>query len=131
GIPMPGPARAGLFVYAKDKDRLCRFYAEVAGMKKLNETAELTVLESGDIQLLVHNIPASIAATITITTPPARREDTALKFFFTVSSLEQARAKATALGGAIWNENWRGPGFVVCNGMDPEGNVFQVREIAA
>jgi predicted enzyme related to lactoylglutathione lyase len=128
---MPGPARAGLFVYAKDKDRLSRFYEVVAGMKRLNETPELTVLESPDFQLLVHRIPESIAAGITITAPPSRREDTALKFFFTVASLKVARDNAAALGGEVWNENWKGPGFVVCNAMDPEGNVFQVRQIAA
>lgn len=128
---MPGPARAGLFVYAKDKERICRFYEAIAGMTRLNETPELTVLESTDIQLLVHCIPESIAVGITITTPPSRRGETALKFFFSVPSLEAARAKAAALGGEVGNENWKGPGFVVCNAMDPEGNVFQVREIAA
>ena len=128
---MPGPARAGLFVYAKDKDRLCIFYEAIAGMARLHETAELTVLESPDIQLLVHRIPASIAAGIAITSPPSRREDTALKFFFTVPSLDDARVRAAVLGGEVGNENWRGPGFVVCNATDPEGNVFQVREIAA
>lgn len=128
---MPGPARAGLFVYAKDKERLCRFYEAVAGMARLHETPELSVLESPDIQLLVHGMPADIAAGITITTPPAKREDTALKFFFTVASLDAARAAAAKLGGEVWCENWRGPGFIVCNAMDPEGNVFQVREMAA
>ena len=128
---MPGPARAGLFVYAKDKERLCRFYETIAGMQRLHETAELAVLESPDLQLLVHQIPAGIAAGITITTPPAKREDTALKFFFTVPSLDAARAAAASLGGEVWHDNWTGPGFVVCNAMDPEGNVFQVREPAA
>lgn len=126
---MPNPARAGLFIYAKDKNKLSHFYAEVAGMKKLKETPELTVLESPDIQLLVHSIPANIAASITITTPPEKREDTALKFFFTVASLEETRAQAAALGGEVWHENWEGPGFLVCNAMDPEGNVFQVRQM--
>jgi predicted enzyme related to lactoylglutathione lyase len=54
-----------------------------------------------------------------------------LKFFFTVPSLAKARAIASNLGGEIFNENWNGPGFIVCNAMDPEGNVFQVRETVA
>jgi predicted enzyme related to lactoylglutathione lyase len=127
---MPGPARAGLFVYAKHKETLVRFYEAVAGMTRLKETPELTVLESPDIQLLVHQIPAAIADSIAISTPPARREDTALKFFFTVPSLDDARKRAAELGGEVWNENWAGTGFTVCNAMDPEGNVFQVREPA-
>lgn len=125
---MPGPARAGLFVYALDMNRLARFYETVATMVRLHETSDLIVLESPDIQLLVHQIPAHIAADMTVTSPPQKREDTALKFFFTVDSLDAARAAASALGGEVFSENWQGPGFVVCNAMDPEGNVFQVRE---
>jgi predicted enzyme related to lactoylglutathione lyase len=128
---MPGPARAGLFIYAKDKERIARFYEVIAGMARLHEAAEITVLESRDIQLLVHRIPPGIAASIQITSPPRRREDTALKFFFTVASLHAAREKAAELGGEVGNENWTGPGFVACNAMDPEGNVFQLRECAA
>jgi predicted enzyme related to lactoylglutathione lyase len=128
---MSGPARAGLFVYAKDLARLTDFYAAIAGMSKLHETSELIVLQSPDIQLLVHQIPPQIAAEIIITLPPQRREDTALKFFFTVPSLAEARAVAHKLGGAVFHEKWSGPGFTVCNAMDPEGNVFQLREKVA
>src|SRR5690348_4095906 len=125
---MPGPARAGLFVYAKDAERLATFYASVAGMVRLHQTDDLVVLESADIQLLVHRIPAAIATGIEITSPPQRREDTALKFFFTVPSIEVAKATAVRLGGDVFGERWNGPGFVVCNACDPEGNIFQVRE---
>jgi len=128
---MSGPARAGLFLYAKDSERVSKFYESIAGMSRLHKTDELTVLQSPDIQLLVHKIPNHIAKNIEITTPPQKRENSALKFFFTVPSLTKARETARSLGGEVFNENWRGPGFIVCNAMDPEGNVFQVRENAA
>ncbi len=128
---MPGPARAGLFIYALDPERVADFYCAVAGMARLQATPELIVLESADIQLLVHRIPPPFAEGIVITSPPQRREDTALKFFFSVPSLAAARLAARAAGGEVFAENWQGPGFTVCNGMDPEGNVFQVREFAA
>lgn len=128
---MPGPARAGLFLYASDPERLSTFYESVAGMVRLHQTDELTVLESSDIQLLIHRIPPSITASITICSPPERREDTALKFFFTVPSLAGARQQAALLSGEVVSENWIGPGFVVCNACEPEGNIFQVRENAA
>lgn len=128
---MPGPARAGLFVYAVDMERVVRFYEAIAGMTRLHQTPEMTVLESPDIQLLVHRIPAHIAAGIEISSPPARREDTALKFFFTVPSLAEARLRAAELGGQVFDEQWQGPGFVVCNAMDPEGNVLQLRQTTA
>ena len=126
---MSGPARAGLFIYAKDSERVATFYESVASMTRLHTSDELIVLQSPDIQLLVHKIPENIAKDIVIRSPPEKRENTALKFFFTVSSLAEARAVAGSLGGEVFNENWSGPGFVVCNAMDPEGNVFQVREL--
>ncbi len=125
---MSGPARAGLFLYALNMEAIAAFYAAIIGMETLSQTAELTVLESPDIQLLIHRIPDAIAATISLSSPPERREDTALKFFFTVPSLAEARLKARALGGEVGNENWQGPGFIVCNAVDPEGNIFQLRE---
>ena len=128
---MSGPARAGLFLYAKDSERISKFYESIAGMSTIHKTEDLTVLESPDIQLIVHKIPSQISRDIDITSPPQKRENTALKFFFTVPSLDSARTNARDLGGDVFNENWSGPGFVVCNAMDPEGNVFQVRESVA
>lgn len=125
---MPGPARAGLFLYAKDLDRLARFYESLLGMTRLHASDEMVVLGSPQIQLVVHRIPPHIASGIVIESPPVRRENTALKFFFTVPSLSEAGAAAASLGGEVMSERWQGPGFVVCNAMDPEGNVFQVRE---
>uniref|UniRef100_UPI0035B389EA VOC family protein n=1 Tax=Zoogloea sp. TaxID=49181 RepID=UPI0035B389EA len=119
------------FIYALDPERVADFYCAVAGMARLQATPELIVLESADIQLLVHWIPPPFAEGIVITSPPQRREDTALKFFVSVPSLDAARLAARAAGGEVFAENWQGPGFTVCNGMDPEGNVFQVREFSA
>ncbi len=126
-----GPARAGLFIYAVDAERIADFYVAVTGLARMAVSNGLIVLGSADIQLLVHPIPAMIAREITITTPPERREEAALKFFLTVPNLSVARATAATLGGAVYEENWPGPGFIVCNAMDPEGNVFQLREPAA
>ncbi len=122
------PARAGLFVYAKDAPRLVAFYTTLIHMRQLHSAADLTVLEADGVQLLVHAIPPSIAATIDISVPPAPRENTALKFFFTVPSLALARRVALQLGGEVFREEWTGAGFQVCNALDPEGNIFQVRE---
>ncbi len=126
---MSGPAREGVFVYAKDPQRLAAFYASLLGLRPVHGDAELAVLDGTSIQLIVHAIPPAIAASIRITSPPKRREDTALKFFFTVPSLADARERAPALGGEVLAEVWNGPGFRVCNAVDPEGNVFQVREL--
>lgn len=128
---MTAPARAGVFVYAKDLPRLAAFHVAVLGMRQVHADDDIAVLASPDLQLLVHRIPAHIAADITIESPPVRREDCAIKFFATVPSLADAGTAAAALGGQLFDERWQGPGFVVCNAMDPEGNVFQVRESTA
>ena len=128
---MPGPAQSGLFVYAKDLGLLAGFYETLLGLSRLHTSEEWVVLDGQDTQLIVHAIPPHIASAIQISSPPQRREDTALKFFFTVPSIVAARATASALGGEVFSETWHGPGFRVCNACDPEGNIFQVRESAA
>jgi len=130
-MTMPGPALAGLFVYAKDLGRLASFYEEVVGMTRVHESPDFVVLDAQDVQMVVHQIPPHIAAGITIATPPVRRENAALKFFFTVRSLDVAHALIGRLGGVMFQERWTSSSFVVRNAMDPEGNVFQLREPAA
>ena len=125
---MPGPAKAGLFIYAKDLEQVVNFYVGLLGMVRLPTDADICVLESPDIQLVIHRIPPAYAVNIAITVPPTPREDTALKFFFTVPSLAQARTLATTLGGSVAEPTWDGPGFRACNAVDPEGNILQLRE---
>jgi Glyoxalase-like domain len=125
---MPGPARAGAVVYAKNVELLSGFYEKLLPMTRLHATDELVVLESPDFQLVVHALPPHIAPTVSIQSPPERRDRVAVKLFFTVASIATTRYKATELGGEVLPEQWQGPGFNVCNACDPEGNLFQVRE---
>ena len=127
---MSGPG-AGLFIYAKDLERLAGFYQSLLGMDRAHEAPGLVVLRAADLQITVNAIPAHIAAEVEISSPPARRDNAAYKFFFTVPSLEHATSTAASLGGEVLPEQWRGPGFVVHNAVDPEGNIFQVRQSAA
>lgn len=126
---MSGPARAGILIYAVDLLKLSRFYEEVAGMRVLAADGEHRILESGDIQLIVHAVPPEYASGITIDSPPAMRTEQAIKPFFTVGSLAQAEVQAAALGGFVYGPMWNGPGFAVRNACDPEGNIIQLREL--
>lgn len=128
---MTGPAPAGLFIYAKTLATMAAFYETLLAMTRVHASDDLVVLQSPDLQLVLHAIPQHIADDIVIDVPPQLREDAALKFFFTVPSLDAARAMAPGLGGAVMVEAWRGGGFVACNAFDPEGNLFQLREISA
>jgi len=128
---MAGPAAAGLFIYAKDLERLSAFYQALLGMTAVHGREDIAVLEVPGLQLVLHAIPKHIADTFEISTPPAHREDAALKFFFTVPALDAAAVVAAAYGGALLEGRWDGRGFRACNAVDPEGNIFQLRELRA
>lgn len=124
---MPGPARAGLLIYAMEINRLVQFYESVVGATLKHRTEEIAVLQSPDIQLVIHQAPPAYSENLEVTSPPVRRAS-ALKFFFTVPSIAEASVIARKYGGGIDHEQWQGPGFVVRNGYDPEGNIFHLRE---
>ena len=124
---MPNQEKAGAVLYAKDIVRVSAFYAEVAGMAITHAEKDFITLESPVFQFVVVAMPASIAATIEIATPPVRREDTPIKLIFGVQSISAARATAARLGGELNGpeREWQFQGERVCDGHDPEGNVVQ------
>ena len=128
---MANPFTAGAIVYAKDIQRLARFYAEVAGLEPMHEVDDHVVLESETHELVIVAIPAATAARIVIATPPVRRENTAFKLCFAVASLVEARVAAKAAGGELDppGKEWTFQGLRACDGCDPEGNVIQLREV--
>ncbi|RVU43720.1 VOC family protein [Rubrivivax rivuli] len=129
---MPQRPLPSAVVFAKDVPRLASFYAHVIGMTEVASDDHHVVLGAEGFQLVVHGIPAAIARQIEITSPPELREDTALKICLPVESIAAARAQAAALGGGVKapRAEWTARGFRACDGHDPEGNVFQVREAA-
>ena len=125
---MPGPAKAGVLIYAKNLESISLFYEKLLGMKRLFADAGHHVIESADMQLIIHAIPEQFARDITISSPPELRENQAIKPFFTVSSLAEAERVAAELGGRVYGQNYSGPGFTVRNACDPEGNILQIRQ---
>ncbi len=121
--------KPGAVIYAKDITSLARFYAELLSMAVVHLEPGHTVLESSDLQLVLHGLPQHIADSFVIASPPERRSDTAIKLFFPVEDLAQARATAARLGGALNDpdQEWEARGVRVCDGHDPEGNVLQLR----
>jgi predicted enzyme related to lactoylglutathione lyase len=83
-----------------------------------------------DLKFVIVRIPKRIADTIDIATPPEPREDTPLKPVFGVEDIAHARQRAAELGGAMnaVEREWEFEGAKVCDGHDPEGNVFQLRQ---
>jgi predicted enzyme related to lactoylglutathione lyase len=130
---VPNPDRAQIALYAVDPARLAPFYVEVTGLQVDEEAHSFITLSSTALELHIVRVPEDVAATIDVSAAPARREDTPIKVSFRVSSIEVARATAERLGGRIdgAESEWFWRGEVHCDGFDPEGNVFQVRAVAA
>ncbi len=121
---------AGAVLYAKDADRVAAFYVAAVGFRPVDRDDEHVRLETPAFQLVVLRIPEETAATIAIADPPVRRADAAIKLVFVVPSLDAVRADAAEWGGEFnaVEQEWTFNGQRVCDGLDPEGNVFQCRE---
>ena len=126
---MSDQARAGAVLYAKDPARLSAFYAGALGLEVAHREDDHVLATSSAFELVVLAIPTPIAATIEITAPPSRREDTPIKLVFPVASIGEVRA--AAIRHSVIDppdREWANRGARVCDGHDPEGNVVQFRE---
>jgi predicted enzyme related to lactoylglutathione lyase len=117
-------------LYALEVHRLAAFYQAVAGLEVTESEPGYVVVESAEIELAIVEIPPPLAAEVEVLSPPVRREDTPIKLAFFVPSIADARAKAPDFGGAVdpGEREWTFRAHRICDGTDPEGNVFQLRE---
>jgi len=120
--------RAGAVLYAKDVLQIAGFYSDVLGLQIKDSTGNFVKLESDGFQLVVLQTPERITNTLGESGPSLRRENTAIKLVFFVESINQSRAMAKKLSGDVDSE-WVFEGYQVCDGSDPEGNIFQLRSI--
>ncbi|MBK7643914.1 MAG: pentapeptide repeat-containing protein [Planctomycetes bacterium] len=123
-------SQAGAVLFAKDLERVRSFYREVFGLETSSAEATHLVLRARGIRFVVHAIPEPIRASIQIENPPQRRSESALKLVFEVESLARARELARERGGELLpaDHEWEDAGQPLCDGVDPEGNVFQCCE---
>jgi predicted enzyme related to lactoylglutathione lyase len=107
---------------------LATFYQRIANMKVIREEADHIGLETGAFRLTIHQIPERYAKGITIATPPVVRETSALKLALPTDDIAKARETAAQLGGMVYapDREWSYEGSTVCDGYDPDGNVFQL-----
>ncbi|MCP9926604.1 hypothetical protein [Cyanobium sp. CH-040] len=85
--------------YAKDLQSVSQFYVKLLPAKVPLADIEHRVLQSADAKRIIHAIPAQYSEGIEITAPPSAFEKQAIKPFFTVASLENARHVAGESGG--------------------------------
>ena len=122
GVRHPTPAAV---VFVADVARMSAFYRALSAMDVVHADDAHVVLAIDGFQLTVHALAGADASGPT-------REDCYLKLCFPVPSISEARVRAAVLGGEVWpvDREWEATprGFRACDGRDPEGNVFQVRE---
>jgi catechol 2,3-dioxygenase-like lactoylglutathione lyase family enzyme len=121
----------GAVLFARRLDQIAAFYSNVLGLREANRDDDHILLESPGFQLVVHRIPGHSTATIDAAELPVRRAGAAFKPVFFVHNLASVRTVASAHGGTLEppEMEWSFDGVVVCDAVDPEGNVIQFREI--
>ena len=117
-------------VYAKNLDRLVDFYGALGFKMDEGKPGDYAVLTAPQMELSIVQIPEHIASQIDLSNPPQVRERTPIKLVFVVSSINEALAATRVLGGRVkdGSKRWQFRGYVIQDAVDPEGNVYQLRE---
>ena len=121
----------GAVVNVKGPQRAVAFYSEVASPSVVHREQTDAQLGAPWFQPVSHRIPPQIAASIAMTNPPSRREDTPVEPILVVASIAGARAAAGVLAGEGdgFERERRFHAYKVCDGHDPDGNVFRLRAV--
>ena len=124
--------RTGAVLFARRPDHVATFYSSVLGLSEATRDDDHILLESPGFQLVVHRIPGQAAAPTDAAAPLVRRATAAFKPVFFVHDLARVRSLAHTHGGAMepQEKEWSFNGILVCDALDPEGNVIQFRQTA-
>ncbi|MCC7054484.1 MAG: hypothetical protein IT355_14540 [Gemmatimonadaceae bacterium] len=111
-------------LFVKEMAPMLAFYRDAMGFAVLGDASDpnWVELDAGGATIALHVIPPAHAADIVITAPPAAREDSPVKLIFEVPDVAEARARLASRGAVMHAlRSWG-----TCDGLDPEGNVFQL-----
>jgi catechol 2,3-dioxygenase-like lactoylglutathione lyase family enzyme len=125
---MPSLALSTVMIFAKDLKKMADFYHDALGLPLIPGPLAPGWIEfdAGGVRLALHALAPRAAKQIEITTPPRAREETPLKLVFEVHDLAATRRRLMARGATMFEPRSWG----ACDGLDPEGNVFQLIEPA-
>jgi predicted enzyme related to lactoylglutathione lyase len=125
---MPSLALSTVMIFAKDLKKMADFYHDALGLALIPGPLAPGWIEfdAGGVRLAIHALAPRTAKQIEITNPPRAREETPLKLVFEVDDLVAARRRLMARGATMFEPRSWGS----CDGLDPEGNVFQLIEPA-
>ncbi|MFL6575221.1 MAG: hypothetical protein ACJ8MR_01275 [Povalibacter sp.] len=127
-----GKVHAGAVLFTTRMDLLADFYQHVLELSVRKRTQEYVVLESRTFSLTLHLIPEQHAKHIRLESPPRIRQVSAIKLSLPVASIARSREQASHFSGCVYqpDQEWTYEGTRVCDGWDPDGNVFQIFETA-
>ena len=112
-----------VLLFVKDLPRMASFYGELLGVKPVATTQSETWVEfeTRCATIALHVIPASIASTIEVRTPPEPRDDTPIKLMFEVADLKTECQRLEVLGATLIRRPW-----AAVDAIDPEENIIQI-----
>jgi predicted enzyme related to lactoylglutathione lyase len=122
---------SALVIFSVDVRRLASFYELVLDASATTESSGDIRLTTGSDEVLIHSIPKKVAAGISISTPPAPRENSALKPVFEVQSLSRTLQRVEENGGVVTSFTFRLGGITRHDILDPDGNIIQLRSSSA
>ena len=117
---------AGSILFARDMEKMARFYRDVLGLEPVPSDyppEEFLPLCAGAAIVSLHEIPSPYRDGIEIADPPEPRSGTPIKLVFRVDDVLKAREDLIGRGVQMRQPFMEGSR---CDGIDPEGNVFQL-----
>ena len=119
---------ARVILFVKDMKVMQAFYEGILGLEQISNSEnskDFVSLNAGGIQICLHQIPQRYAKNIEITDPPIPREETPMKVAFRVANVEDTRAQLESHEIKMQKVQ-KGKKVCFCDGIDPEGNIFQI-----
>src|SRR5207244_3521927 len=113
-------------IFAKDMAVMRAFYGEALGLAPIAETStpDWAEFAAGGMSLALHAIPREVAQAIVVSSPSRARDDVPVKLVFWVDDVRAEHARLLARGVSMREPQPWG----ACDGVDPEGNVFQIAQ---
>ena len=117
-------------IYVKDFPRMKGFYQQMLSAEPVNTewTDSWALFETGGTHFALHAIPAEIARNMEISSPPKSRETSPVKLIFAVDNVPAERNRLEAMGVIMLRRPWQNAAEE-CEGVDPEGNIFQISSV--
>lgn len=112
---------AQTIVFVGDVARMQAFYQGALGLPVITAEPGWVQLDAGGVILALHATKPGPR----LPDPPPERVDSCIKLCFHVDDVDAARAALVAAGVRM-REVHRYSGIAFCDGIDPEGNVFQI-----